>query len=245
MDINGKKTYADYRKQIYASINGTKGNLIKLRKSNLLSAEEKESLGGVIDSLEEFRVKYYNNRGKKNPYKPSIAIIPFTEKRIKGMQRDYDCLCKKYDLIKYLTFYSTTINPSDVIWEKVRAVILHDYENGMNMDVWKDKIMSEYRRDCFSKMKEVLIFNNDIDDPFILEPIKRMNSLNGVKINKIEDGLIHCVYTLIERSMAEGYGGQTFGTWHGLFTLNLDHVNAFFNSNDSKIKSVHDDGCRI
>ena len=29
-----QKTFADYRKHIYASINGTKGNLVKLSKSN-------------------------------------------------------------------------------------------------------------------------------------------------------------------------------------------------------------------
>ena len=59
-----EKSFVDYRKQIYASINGTKGNLKKLSKSKLLSKDEKEKLDKVIDALEDFRVEYYNNRGK-------------------------------------------------------------------------------------------------------------------------------------------------------------------------------------
>ena len=61
-----KKTFADYRKQIYASINGTKGNMVKLGNSNLLSKDEKEKLDKVIEALEDLRVVYYNNRGYKN-----------------------------------------------------------------------------------------------------------------------------------------------------------------------------------
>jgi len=59
------KTYTDHRKHIYASINGTKGNLIKLSKSSLLSKNEKEKLTEVIEKIEELRVVYYNNRGSK------------------------------------------------------------------------------------------------------------------------------------------------------------------------------------
>lgn len=59
------KTFVYYRKQIYASINGTKGNLVKLSKSSLLSKGEKEKLYKVIETLEDLRVEYYNNRGPK------------------------------------------------------------------------------------------------------------------------------------------------------------------------------------
>ena len=58
--------FIDYRKHIYASINGTKGNLVKLSKSKLLSKGEKEKLDIVIAALEELRLEYYNNRGSKN-----------------------------------------------------------------------------------------------------------------------------------------------------------------------------------
>ena len=61
-----EKTFVDYRRQIYASINGTKGNLVKLSKSRLLSKAEKEKLVKVIEALEDLRVEYYNNRGSKN-----------------------------------------------------------------------------------------------------------------------------------------------------------------------------------
>ncbi len=61
-----EKTFVDYRKHIYASINGTNGNLIKLNKSKLLSKAEKEKLDKVIEAIEELRVEYYNNRGSKN-----------------------------------------------------------------------------------------------------------------------------------------------------------------------------------
>ena len=59
------KTFTDYRKSIYASINGTKGNLVRLKKSNLLSKTEKEKLQEVIEKMEDLRVEFYNNRGKK------------------------------------------------------------------------------------------------------------------------------------------------------------------------------------
>lgn len=60
-----EKTFVDYRKQIYASINGTKGNLVKLRKSKLLFKDEKEKLNNVIEALEELRIEFYKNRGSK------------------------------------------------------------------------------------------------------------------------------------------------------------------------------------
>lgn len=60
-----KKTFIEWRKHIYASINGTKGNLVKLHKSQLLSKEEKEKLQAVINTMEDLRVTYFNNRGKK------------------------------------------------------------------------------------------------------------------------------------------------------------------------------------
>lgn len=62
-NVSNVKTFIAYRKHIYASINGTKGNLIKLSKSKLLSAKEKKKLIKVIEALEELRVEYYNNRG--------------------------------------------------------------------------------------------------------------------------------------------------------------------------------------
>jgi hypothetical protein len=61
-----ENAFIDFRKQIYASINGTKGNLTKLSKSKLLSKGEKEKLSKVIEALDELRLEYYNNRGSKN-----------------------------------------------------------------------------------------------------------------------------------------------------------------------------------
>ena len=71
-----KKKFVDYRKSIYASINGTKGNLIKLSKSKLLSNTEKEKLDKVIEAIEDLRKEYYNNRGKKRN-----SIQPKTEEK--------------------------------------------------------------------------------------------------------------------------------------------------------------------
>lgn len=71
-----KKNFVDYRKSIYASINGTKGNLIKLSKSKLLSNTEKEKLDKVIEAIEDLRKEYYNNRGKKRN-----SIQPKTEEK--------------------------------------------------------------------------------------------------------------------------------------------------------------------
>ena len=56
------KTYFDYRKQVYASINGTKDNLITLSKSKLLLKDEKEQLEKVIEALEALRLTYYTNQ---------------------------------------------------------------------------------------------------------------------------------------------------------------------------------------
>jgi hypothetical protein len=47
--------YGTYREQIYASINGTKGNMVKLRKSSLLTKNEKEKVTNVINALESLR----------------------------------------------------------------------------------------------------------------------------------------------------------------------------------------------
>lgn len=60
-----EKIFTVYRKKIYASINGTKGNLVKLSKSKLLSKGEKEKLDNVIKALEDLRIEYYNNRGHR------------------------------------------------------------------------------------------------------------------------------------------------------------------------------------
>ena len=60
-----ESNFINFRKRIYASINGTKGNLTKLSRSGLLSKAEKDKLNNVIISLEELRVEYYNNRGRK------------------------------------------------------------------------------------------------------------------------------------------------------------------------------------
>lgn len=65
-----KKTYFDYRKQVYASINGTKGNLTKLSKSKLLRKNEKEQLQKVIEALEALRITYRTNH-KTTFYTPS------------------------------------------------------------------------------------------------------------------------------------------------------------------------------
>jgi hypothetical protein len=54
------KTFIEYRRSIYASINGTKGNLVKLSKSRLLTKIEKEKLQVVIDSIEDLRAVYCN-----------------------------------------------------------------------------------------------------------------------------------------------------------------------------------------
>jgi hypothetical protein len=62
MDNKYKKSYGDYRRSIYASINATKGNLIRLRKSKLLKSNELEALNKIISSIEEFRLIYDKNQ---------------------------------------------------------------------------------------------------------------------------------------------------------------------------------------
>jgi hypothetical protein len=47
------KTYFDYRKQVYASINGRIGNLKKLSKSKLIKKDELELLNKTIEDLKE------------------------------------------------------------------------------------------------------------------------------------------------------------------------------------------------
>lgn len=57
--------FLHFRRQIYASINSRKGNFMTLKKSNILSKKEKELTQAIIDAIEDLRVEYYNNRGKK------------------------------------------------------------------------------------------------------------------------------------------------------------------------------------
>lgn len=64
MCTKSRNAFIKVRKQIYASLNGTKGNLVKLGKSTALSKKEKELLSDVIDKMELLRIEYYNNRGK-------------------------------------------------------------------------------------------------------------------------------------------------------------------------------------
>lgn len=55
------KTYFDYRKQYYASINGGLGNLTKLSKSKLVKKNELELLHKVIDGLKELSITIKQN----------------------------------------------------------------------------------------------------------------------------------------------------------------------------------------
>ncbi len=54
-------TYGQFRKHIYASINGTKGNLVKLSKSPILKKDEKLLLYDVINSIEILRKTFSEN----------------------------------------------------------------------------------------------------------------------------------------------------------------------------------------
>ena len=58
-------TYGQFRKHIYASINGTKGNLVKLSKSPILKKDEKLLLYDVINSIEILR-KTFSEDAKQN-----------------------------------------------------------------------------------------------------------------------------------------------------------------------------------
>ncbi len=56
-----RQVFIFYRKKIYAGINGTKGKLIKLKKSGFLNKEEKLAVQQVIDSVENLRQVYLNS----------------------------------------------------------------------------------------------------------------------------------------------------------------------------------------
>lgn len=51
--INSGKRFFEFRKSLYASVNGKKDNLIKLSKSNLLRKNEKKKLDEVIQKITE------------------------------------------------------------------------------------------------------------------------------------------------------------------------------------------------
>ena len=55
------KTYFDYRKQYYASINGRIGNLSTLSKSKLVKKDELEQLNKVINELRSLSSMIKNN----------------------------------------------------------------------------------------------------------------------------------------------------------------------------------------
>ena len=57
--------FIKYRKQIYASLNSIKGNLMTKYDSTFLSKKEKELLKNVIDAMEILRIEFFNNRGNK------------------------------------------------------------------------------------------------------------------------------------------------------------------------------------
>lgn len=61
---NTNRSYFEWRKHIYASINATKGNLMKLKKSSLLTKEEKDKLAEVINAMESLRHVYINTMNK-------------------------------------------------------------------------------------------------------------------------------------------------------------------------------------
>lgn len=63
------ETFVFYRKKIYASINGTKGNMSNLVKSRFLSKVEKELMNKVIDDLSNLSDYFYKNRGCINKVK--------------------------------------------------------------------------------------------------------------------------------------------------------------------------------
>ena len=55
------KTYFDYRKQVYASVNGRIGNLSRLSKSKLVKKDELEQLNKVINELRSLSSMIKNN----------------------------------------------------------------------------------------------------------------------------------------------------------------------------------------
>jgi hypothetical protein len=56
--------FGKIRKRTYASINGTKGNLMNLKASSILSIKEKELLQDVINGLEKLRLEFVHNYDK-------------------------------------------------------------------------------------------------------------------------------------------------------------------------------------
>lgn len=50
--------FARFRRRVYASLNGTKGNLVKLSKSRLLTKDEKIKLNEVIEKMTELTDLY-------------------------------------------------------------------------------------------------------------------------------------------------------------------------------------------
>lgn len=55
------KTYFDYRKQLYASVNGKIGNLIKLSKSKLIKKDELILLNDTINNLKKLSIQIKEN----------------------------------------------------------------------------------------------------------------------------------------------------------------------------------------
>lgn len=92
-----EKTFSQYRKQIYASVNGTKGNMVKLSKSSLLTKNEKVALDKVISALEEFRVVIFKERWKQTIFDP--IILP-QEETIKFSQEEINKLLKMQTINK-------------------------------------------------------------------------------------------------------------------------------------------------
>jgi len=58
------RKFGEYRKRLRASINGRKGNLVKLSQSNLLSKREKEIVMEAIAVMEKLSVEMYSFKNK-------------------------------------------------------------------------------------------------------------------------------------------------------------------------------------
>lgn len=65
--INPFQWFIYRRRQLYASVSGRKGNLIKLRESKLLTKTEKELLDDTIKAIEQLNIeiKKFNNTKEK------------------------------------------------------------------------------------------------------------------------------------------------------------------------------------
>lgn len=61
-----KSNYGTLRRSLYASINGTKGNLTKLSKIRLLKGREKELLLKVMEVITELSLEIKENNDPKN-----------------------------------------------------------------------------------------------------------------------------------------------------------------------------------